>query len=491
MIKKANPSLYQVNTRVWLTSLSLELGRPAKLDDIPDAELDKLADKGFDWVWFLSVWKTGLAGRKISRQNRYWQKKDTTQDIPDQDVGGSGFAITGYNVSADLGGDAAMARLRKRLAKRGLKLMLDFVPNHTAIDHPWVNEHPEYFVAGTEALSAKEPQNYIMLKRKGGDVIFAHGRDPYFDGWPDTLQLDYSKPATTEAMIRELEKVAGKCDGVRCDMAMLILPDVFKRTWGVNALPFWPQAIGSVRKSDPNFCFMAEVYWDMEWTLQQQGFDYTYDGRLYERLRAGVARPVREHLGAEPDYQARLVRFLENHDEPRTCAVFEPQIHRCAAVIAYSVPGMRFFHQGQLEGWKEYISPHLIHSPMEPTDAEIKDFYDKLLEICCMPVLKNGKWQLLSCRPAWDGNGSYDCFIAHSWQGCDGQRILVAVNYAPHQSQCYLKLPFPEVQNCSVRLRDLLSCADYAREGNELLDRGLYLDMEPFSYHVFSLELPS
>jgi len=170
MTQGLHPSLYQVNTRVWLTSLSKTLGRPATLDDIPDTALDRMAGMGFDWVWFLSVWQTGAAGRRISRENRDWQKefRDTLPDLRDEDIGGSGFAITAYAVPADLGGDAALARLRRRLAKRGLRLMLDFVPNHMALDHPWVEDHPDYFVPGTEDALAREPQNYLRVKREKG-----------------------------------------------------------------------------------------------------------------------------------------------------------------------------------------------------------------------------------------------------------------------------------------------------------------------------------
>jgi hypothetical protein len=485
------PLLYQINTRVWLTELSRKLGRAATLDDVPDAGLDRLAELGFDWVWFLSVWQTGPAGQRVSRANAEWRKEfqETLPDLREEDIAGSGFAITGYAVPANLGGDAALARLRQRLAKRGLKLMLDFVPNHMALDHPWVESHPEYFVAGTEDVLAREPQNYIRMKRKKGDLVLAYGRDPYFSGWPDTLQLDYSNPATREAMMRELEKIAGQCDGVRCDMAMLILSEVFERTWGRKTAPFWPQAIQRVRERAPDFCFMAEVYWDLEWTLQQQGFDYAYDKRLYDRLREGHARPVREHLHAALDYQTKLARFMENHDEPRASASFDPLVHRAAAVITYFIPGMHFFHQGQFEGRKKRISPHLVRAPEESPDKEIEEFYDQMLAILRKPIVKSGEWQWLACRPAWDGNGSWDSFVAHSWRGSGGKRMLIAVNYAPHPSQCYLNLSFPELKNRSVRFKDSLSSACYIREGNELLERGLYLDLQPWSYHVFDLKL--
>ena len=485
------PCLYQINTRVWLTELSRQMDRVATLDDIPDAELDRLAELGFEWVWLLSVWQTGPAGQRVSRLNPEWRVEfqDTLPDLQEEDIAGSGFAITAYTVSANLGGDLALARLRQRLAQRNLKLMLDFVPNHMALDHPWVEDHPEYFASGTEDLLAREPQNYIRLKRKKGDLILAYGRDPYFSGWPDTLQLDYSNPATQGAMIAELEKIAGQCDGLRCDMAMLILPEVFERTWGRKPQPFWPRAIQQVRQLVPDFCFMAEVYWDLEWNLQQQGFDYTYDKRLYDRLRQGSARPVREHLHATLDYQKKLARFLENHDEPRAAVTFDPRVHRAAAVITYTTPGLRFFHQGQLEGRVKRISPHLVRAPEEPVDKEIAEFYDRLLATLRMPILTSGEWQWLTCQPAWYENESWDSFVTHSWRGPSGERMLVAVNYAPHPSQCYVQLPFPEIHNHPVHLEDLLSSASYTHDGNELLERGLYLDMGPWSYHIFILEV--
>jgi glycosidase len=483
------PSLFQINTRVWLTELSRNLGRRATLDDIPDAELDRLAQQGFDWVWFLSVWQTGLAAQQVSRNNPEWRREfqETLPDLREEDIPGSGFAITGYTVHANLGGDAALARLRERLKKRGLRLMLDFVPNHMGLGHPWVEDHPEYFIPGTELDLARAPQNYTWVQRKKGDLLLAHGRDPYFPGWPDTLQLNYANPATQEAMIGELVKIAGQCDGVRCDMAMLVLPDVFERTWGKRAPLFWPKATQRVRERVPGFLFMAEVYWDLEWTLQQQGFDYAYDKRLYDRLCEHHARPVREHFLAGLDYQDRLARFLENHDEPRAAAAFPHGVHEAAAVITFLSPGLRFFHEGQFTGRKKRISPHLGRRPDEPVDADLAKFYDRLLTVLRQPVVRTGRWQLLDCRPAWDGNWTWDCFLAFSWQGSAEERLLVAVNFAPNQSQCYVRLPFPDLGNHPWRLRDLLGDAAYDREGNDLQARGLYLDVPPWRASVFSL----
>ena len=483
------PSLYQINTRVWLTELSRALGKRATLDDILDAELDRLAALGFDWVWFLSVWQTGPAAQQVSRSNAGWRKEfqETLPDLKEEDIGGSGFAIQDYTVYRDLGGAAALARLRQRMQTRGLKLMLDFVPNHMAPDHPWIDEHLDYFVHGSESDLARAPQNYCRAQTKKGSVVLAYGRDPYFDGWPDTLQLNYGNPELQQAMIGELERIAGQCDGVRCDMAMLVLPEVFERTWGIASQPFWPKATQRVRKKFPHFCFMAEVYWDMEWTMQQQGFDYAYDKRLYDRLREGHARPVREHFHAGLDYQNKLARFLENHDEPRAAATFSPEIHEAAAVITFLSPGLRFFHQGQFEARKKRISPHLVRGPKEPVDERVKKFYDRLLSVLRHDVVRNGDWQLLECVPAWDGNSTWDCFLVFAWQGAGDERLLVTVNYAPNQSQCHVRLPFADLGNRKWRLKDLLGNDTYDWDGNDLQGRGLYLDERPWSARVFAL----
>ncbi len=432
------PSLYQINTRVWLTRLSRTLGRRATLDDIPDAELDRLAGMGFDWIWLLSVWQTGPEGQKISRGHAQWRREfaETLPDLREDDIAGSGFAISRYTVHRDLGGDAALARLRKRLRQRGLRLMLDFVPNHTALDHHWVADHPEYFIAGTELNLVEEPHNYKWVRRERGDRLLAYGRDPYFDGWPDTLQLNYGNRDLQAAMLDELVRIAGQCDGVRCDMAMLVLPEVFERTWGIAAEPFWPKATHHVGERFPDFCFMAEVYWDLEWTLQQQGFDYAYDKRLYDRLCEGHARPVREHLSAGLDYQDKLARFVENHDEPRAAATFAPGKDGAAAVITFLAPGLRFFHQGQLEGCAKRISPHLGRGPDELPNTGVQQFYERLFAVLQRPVVRQGEWQLLECASAFEGDGSFDNFIAWTWKLPDGERLLIAVNFSAHPSRC-------------------------------------------------------
>ena len=481
------PSLFQVNTRVTLSERAAELGRPATLDDIPDGTLDDWSMAGFDYVWFLGVWQTGEVGRKVSASKPEWleEYRRTLPGFQPSDICGSCFAIREYRVHEAFGGDAALERLRQRLRARGLRLILDFVPNHTAPDHPWVSERPDYYVSGSEAQLAAQPQNYCRVQTIQGNRVLAYGRDPFFDGWPDTLQLNYGNPDLQAAQLETLRQIAARCDGVRCDMAMLALPDVFEKTWGLSAAPFWPKATKAIHDEKPGFLFLAEVYWDLEWTLQQQGFDYTYDKRLYDRLHQGPARPVREHLQAGLDFQDKLVRFLENHDEPRAAATFSPQRHPAAAVITFLAPGLRLFHQGQLEGKKTHLSVHLGRGPVEVEDTDIAQFYSALLECLRDPLFREGDWRLLECRPAWDGNWTSDCFVAYAWTAANGRRALVAVNYADQPSQCTVTLPWADLADQTWTLSDRLGSAVYERAGKDLSERGLYLSMPPNAYHVF------
>ena len=481
------PSLFQLNTRVRMTELSWQLGRRATLDDLPDADLDQWAAEGFDWIWLLTVWQTGEAGRRISQTHPGWLEefRETLPDLTLDDVGGSGFAITGYTVSRELGGDEALARLRTRLKQRGLRLMLDFVPNHMALDHPWVQSHPEYFISGTEEDLIQQPENYVRIGGANGERIFAHGRDPNFAGWPDTLQLDYTRPETQAAMRQELVRISGQCDAVRCDMAMLVLPEIFERTWGKTPPPFWPQAIAEVRAAHPDFCLMAEVYWDMEWQLQQLGFDYAYDKRLYDRLHDGDAKPVRQHLLAPLNYQDKLARFLENHDEQRAATVFPWQKHKAAAVVTYLTPGLRFFHHGQFEGFLKRIGPHLLRGPDEPVNVVIQRFYSQLLEILRRSTVRDGRWTLLESQPAWDGNWTWEDCIAFVWQHGNDSPLLIAVNFSDHQSQCRVALPIEDLASSSWQLADLLSEDCYERRGAELASTGLFLDLAPWQAAVY------
>jgi glycosidase len=352
-----------------------------------------------------------------------------------------------------------------------------------------VKTHPDYYVEGSEGALAGAPQNYLRVDTDRGPKILAYGRDPNFPGWPDTLQLNYANPELYVARIDELIAIAGKCDGVRCDMAMLLLPEIFQRTWGITPEPFWPKATTAVHAKYPAFTFMAEVYWDLEWTLQQQGFEYCYDKRLYDRLREGHVKPIRDHLLAGLDYQDKLARFLENHDEPRAASEFPLLQHQAAAIITFLSPGLRFFYNGQFEGARVRVPTHLCRGPVEPTNPEIAAFYAKLLAVLKQTAFRDGSWSQIQPLPAWSGNWTHDNFVAYTWAGVDGSRHAAIVNYAGNQGQCRVPLPFPELCGRQVRLTDVMATEVYDRDGSELVDRGLYIDHPPWQYNVFELRV--
>lgn len=483
-----NPSLYQFNTRALLASL----GRGATLDDIPDSFINDLARRGFDWAWPLGVWTIGATGQSISRSNTAWHREyeETLPDLSLEDICGSPFAVCEYAVDPSLGGDRELAHLRERLEQRGIKLLLDFVPNHIGFDHRWVTQRPDFLMQGTEVDLSRAPDCWTRLP--SGSVA-AFGRDPNFPGWPDTLQLNFFNPHLRAAMIGELRAIATRCSGVRCDMAMLLEPEIFRRTWEgrpESQLPlkesFWPEAISSIRRDNPVFLFLGEVYWNYEERLQQHGFDFTYDKTLYDHLMHHRGEDVLRHLAAPSTNTFRMAHFLENHDEQRVAARLEPAEHKAAAVISFLAPGMRFLHHGETNGWKTRIPVHLGRGPSEVTDTDLQQFYDRLISIMNSEAAKSGSWQLLHCNPAWDGNPTHSHFVAYYISHPSGD-LLVAVNYANYQSQCLVQLPKEAKLSGKIRLADQLSSATYDRDSSELRDHGLYLDVEGFTAHIFSI----
>lgn len=495
-----HPILYEINVRPWLAELSAREGRTITLAGIPGRELDRLAGLGIDLVWLMGVWETGPLGVRIARSHPGLEQeyRRALPDFTPEDVIGSPYSIARYTVSSRLGGPEDLANLRRRLAERGIGLVLDFVVNHTGVDAPWVRERPELYVHGTSDDLRRSPHDFFAVETVSGPRILAHGKDPYFPGWTDTVQLDLLHPETREVLRSTLDRIADQCDGVRCDMAMLALDSVFRRTWGDRpagspraAGELWTDLAGSVRTGHPGFLLIAEVYWGIEADLRSLGIDYTYDKTLYDRLAGGSAETVRRHLDADPWFQLGSVRFLENHDEPRAAAVFPWHRHRAAAVVAATLPGMVLLHEGQLEGRRVHLPVQLRRRPPEPVDPEVQGFYGRLLEALKDPVFRQGDWRLLQVRPAWEGNPTWEGFLAWEWSLGPHLR-WVAVNLGSTQGQCYIA--FDACDHAGLRgreldLRELLGGAGYRRGGSELLETGLYLDLPPSGFHTFAVEL--
>jgi glycosidase len=494
-----HPILYEVNVRVLLNEVSAREGKRVTLGTLPDRILDEWAGLGFDAVWLMGVWTIGEISRSISRTHEglLAEYRKVLSDFTEEDVAGSPYSVLEYVVPRALGGNAGLKKLRGRLADRGMALVLDFVGNHTARDHGWVYTHPEYFISGEPGDDERRPEIYFKATTVRGDQVLAYGRDPTFPGWTDTAQLNpISIPART-AIIAELRRVAELCDGVRCDMAMLLLRGVFLLTWGDRVMApaseratreFWDEAIESVRKEFPSFMFIAEAYWNLEWQLQQLGFSCTYDKVLYDRLLREGAGSVRDHLRAEPDYQNRSLRFIENHDEPRASRAFGSEAWLyAAAVVMSTVPGFAMYHEGQLQGRAQRTPIQLGRRPQEAPAENTQRFYRQLLKVVQHDLFRSGEWSLLPPRAAWHDNYTWQNYLIFWWQGKAGGARLVVVNYAPHTGQCYVELPAQHLPGVSVEFRDRMSDATYVRDRASLTTRGMYFDLPPYGFHVFEV----
>jgi Alpha amylase, catalytic domain len=482
----AQPFIYELNTWVWLGELSRREGTAVDLGSVPEREWDAIAELGFDAVWLMGVWERSPAGIAIALANQPLVEsfRRALPDFTADDVVGSPYCIRGYTVDTHLGGPAGLGAARAALAERGLGLVLDFVPNHVAPDHPWTETHPEYFVRGSEDDLERDRASFV---RVGGGVV-ANGRDPFFPAWPDVVQLNAFSPQLRAAVIATLDSIASQCDGVRCDMAMLVTNEVFQRTWGERAGPrpdddYWPTAIPAVKARHPGFVFIAEAYWDLEWTLQKQGFDYCYDKRLYDRLVHEDAEQVNGHLTADIDYQHGLVRFVENHDEPRAAATFPRGKMQAAAVTTLSQTGARLVHEGQLEGKRVQLPVFLGRRPDEPPDADLKAFYERLLDALRDDVFRNGDWVLGDCR-GWVGNDTWQSLVAWGWRG--ESRKLAVVNLDDRPAAGHVSLPWDDLRGQSWQLEDASDGERYERSGEDLRD-GLFVARGPWGWHLFDM----
>lgn len=480
------PTVYEINTWVWLSDLSERLGAIVELDSVPPEEWDAIAEFGFDAVWLMGVWERSPAGIAIANQNPDLVA-DFRRALPDFhpfDNVGSPYCVRQYVVDELLGGPGGLATARKELAKRGMRLILDFVPNHVAPDHPWVRKHPEYFIQGSTEDAERDPASFATVNGK----VIACGRDPYFPAWRDVLQLNAFDSGLRQAAIETMRDIASQSDGIRCDMAMLLLNPLFERTWGGLAgqrppTEYWAGLIPAIKNANPDFLFIAEAYWDQEWELQQQGFDFCYDKRLYDRLEHDTAENVRLHLCAGLDYQEKLLRFIENHDEPRASTTFLPAKHRAAAVAMATLPGARLFHEGQIEGRKVRSPVFLGRRPDEIPDQNSMAFYKKLLQAIDSPVFHDGDWCLCE-RIGLPGNSSFENVVAWSWVKQD-DRCLIVVNLSDSAVQARIRAPWNDMEAMTWHLSDVLSDATYERESGEIQSAGLYVDLEPWHCHLF------
>ena len=485
---RANPTIYEIDTAPWLHGLGRSLGRPATLADVPGAEWDALAGLPVDAVWLMGVWQRSPIGRAIALglPELLDGYRAALPDLHEDDVLGSPYCVRDYVVDERFGGPTGLAAARDQLRQRGIALILDFVPNHVAADHPWVTDRPECLLAGCEDDLALHPKEFMGIA--GG--VYAKGRDPYFEPWQDVLQLNAFSPELRHAAVETLTAIGDQCDGVRCDMAMLMANEVFARTWGdrAGAVPdpdYWPGVIARAKQTHPDFLFMAEVYWDMEWTLQQQGFDLCYDKRLYDRLVHDSPESVCGHLRGDADYQERLVRFIENHDEPRAASTFGSPRERAAAVVMSTLPGARLYHHGQLHGARTHVPIQLGREPDEPVDSDLYAFYRRLLRAIAEAKIGSGDWCLCECRPT--SGDSHRQLVAWSWSRPEG-RHLVVVNLSPARAEGCVRLPWDDLAGRTWSFADRLGDDRVNHSGATLDTDGFCVALEGWGTRFLTAE---
>jgi hypothetical protein len=486
---RTNPHVLEISARRWMKKIKKDFGPEATLADVSEKQLFEIKNLGFDGLWLMGVWQESPASRQIAREepniNAYLQK--TVPEYSKEDIAGSQFSVYSYEVHPELGDTAALLKFKERLNDFGIELILDFAGNHLAVDHPLTLSEPDIFVR-----SQNEPQDKtLFFKTKNGDWL-AHGKDPYFPPWTDTVQINHFSRKARKIMLDRLLQISRLCDGLRCDMVMLMLNKVFKDTWGkyVKDEPpqeeFWPGAIKAVHEAKPVFVFGAEVYWGLEWEVQELGFDYTYDKILYDRLLMSTPQDIQGHLNAEHLYQKRSMRFIANHDEESTITAFGKQKSKAAATVISTIPGSRLYTAAQLLGEKLRLPIQYLPPEELTPDKEIFGFYKKLLSIVNHPCFHGGQWTLKTPRPISDKDETYRNILAWAWTQYTTCKI-VAINYSNAPSRCFLpvdKSPAGE----TLFISEEFSEAGMHLPTAEAKKTGIMLDFTPYESKILTTD---
>ncbi|MFA7228082.1 MAG: alpha-amylase family glycosyl hydrolase [Melioribacteraceae bacterium] len=490
---KFNPSIYEINTRVWLKRFDQGLIK-ASLNDIPNSYWNGLVEKGIDYIWLMGIWKISdsIIEKYCFENDLVKNYRRALKDWKKEDVIGSPFAVRDYEINPALGDKRSLLELKSVLNKKGIKLILDFVPNHFSAENDLLKSDPEIFLSVDKKYYETDPHTFYK-PFVNEEKYFAHGRDPFFPAWQDTVQVNFFSQYAREYLTKILFELIKVCDGIRCDMAMLALNNVFQNTWGgvlsnngheKPATEFWTSAIAEIKNERPDFLFIAEAYWDLEWDLQQMGFDYTYDKKLTDRLKSARPSEIKEHLYADIHFQNKLMRFIENHDEERALTVFGKEKSKAAAVISSTIPGLRFYNDGQFEGKKIRLPVQLGREPEELLNENVYEFYNKLLRITSEEIFRQGQWELFEPVNSWGSNTTFKNILAWQWSRQNEKRII-AVNYSESTSTCRLKLDVRGFQEEFV-MRDLLNDQTYTRSAEEIYHSGLFIELKPYQSHIFA-----
>lgn len=483
--------ILEINTLIWLKEISLKYQREIKLDNIPEEEILDFCDKGFDAVWMMGIWQRSFKGAEIARQHEgvLNEFKELIGDIdPESDIGSSPYSIKDYNVDQKLGSNTGIKIFRKRLNEKGIKLLLDFVPNHMAVDHLWVQTKPQLFINADEKDFNEE--SFLYFRNSSGDII-AHGKDPYFDPWTDVAQLNYFNPETRKEMTGILKKVAGFCDGVRCDMAMLILKRIQTRIWGGRTKynepenEFWQQSISEIKTIYPEFIFVAEVYWNLEEELIGYGFDFVYDIDFYHALLDNDTGFLESSFSPDLKIRYKRLKFIENHDEQRSLKSFGYERLKAAAFLMSLSMGGHLYYQGQMEGFTKKLPVQLLKRPPEDADEIISSFYDLLFKVKNKLKKLKIEWSFIKPQPYITD----DPLTRNTMVLCGGSMFMAVVNYSGNVSKIILEPKTDKIPSSCRKIifKDMLSLAVIKKDRQDLNKNGLYLALVPYSIYLFKI----
>lgn len=481
-------AIYEINTRVWIKRFSKN-GIDAKLIDIPTEYWETLYNKGIKYIWLMGIWET--ISKYCFDKGLIYDYELALPDWKTEDVIGSPYSINNYHINKSLATTNEFIKFKESLNNLGLKIILDFIPNHFSANTELLKTNPEVFLKGKHELFLNDKTTYYEA-RNGN--IYAHGRDPNFPAWQDTIQVNYFSEPAREFMINSLIKITQLCDGVRCDMAMLAINEIFKKTWNDDLIfsnkneimdEFWSVAIERTKAVREDFLFIAEAYWNLEWELQQFGFDFTYDKRLLDRLEFSNTENIVGHLSAEKKYQQKSIRFIENHDENRAITAFGIEKSKAAAVVMSTIQGATLFHDGQFEGKNVRLPVQLGREPNEVINNSLVEFYYNLLKIVNHPVFTEGYWNLITPIKL-DNDSTHKNILSWEWILENEKRIIV-INYSDSTSYCRIKFNVNKKTKI-VKLTNLLNCTEYEREVSEIENSGLFIHLETFECHIFEIK---
>jgi glycosidase len=457
------------------------------IDTIPLSYWTDLVAKGYDSVWLLGVWNNEpavLKGHKMASQYIH-EYRSVLPDVVEEDIIDSCFAINDYSLHPMLGNLDALANLKKTLNSLGLRLILDFVPNHFHCYSEYVYTRPDMFIAESEEYFKQHSIDYYTPL--DSDYRVAHGRDPYTGSWSDTAQIDWSSHTAREVMSGILENIAQVCDGVRCDMAMLIVPHIFNKVWGKHMrVNWWKNTIQNIKSSHPDFVFIAECYWNTKQQLLESGFDYAYDKELYDILVQQDTKKLSYYLKTNSAVNDSVI-FLENHDENRSASIFSYEALTSASTLQYTLPGLQLIQEGQQEGWQTSLPVQIGRRPQEKTNTVLYNHYKKLQSITNDPVFVLGDIEFFDPIQINDHTPSFQNLIMFK-RTYKTKTFIVIINFTPHNSKAFM--PFtPEINEHlkTILFHDRLSDKEYAYARSLLLTHHLYIELKAWQSHIFEV----